>query len=675
MQNRFFSFLLAVTKLRSAGLITAAATLAAMLVLGGCSQYYYQPPALAVTITQPAPVLGSPLSIPLATTDANGNIIATQIQCKAVLQNLQSGQSSNITWAIQDPDPNDGNNYLKACPQNPPAGSTCATLGTITPSTGIYTAPTLLPNFNTIELMAIPAAAPASFAISPLQLKYPTANISSVSPSFLTAGAQYTLDIQGQFFYPATTVTVSGAQTGTVTDVNPNQTMPFGELQAPVQVTLPGLLVVKANNTPSTNFSGARSGTPALVIGEPSSPAAASTIAVQIEQIGTTPDPNNPGSTLPVYANTAFVPLTALNELAVVNADSGTTLQTTTGQTVTISLPSGFAPTAAAANPANHTVAVVSATTPELAVVDATQDTVIHTYPIPASGSVKLDDGSCTVCAIVVDSIRNLAVLDTASGYMTMDLSSGKTSAAMSAPAAEDFAYDPNTQNVYIPYANSNGSGMDVLNLANGSLASYAPASGSNGVGAQPDSTAFDPATDIALTADEASSNYTLTNFNLASASNGQITAPSLSFAITASCSGAWENSSLEFSSHLAWLANAGECVAVAQLPASPVSGSLASPTTVSPGTDKAMGMRWANLGIGPDGIVWNTAPHSLSTFIGMNGHSYALALRADQTMLVKVDLQQLLAAPAAPSPQDANQVDPTAEVNNVPIVNYIPLP
>ncbi len=541
MQKRLFFHFHGAKSFRWAGVITAAAALASMLALGGCSEYYYQPPPITVIITQPSnSPYTPPPTIPLASTDANGNIVATQIQCKAVVQNLQSGQSSTVTWAIQDSNPNDGPNYLKACPQFPQAGSTCATLGTITPDKGVYTSPTLLPSFNTIMIMAIPAADPSRFSTSAVTLDYPTANISSVSPSFLTAGASYTLDLKGQFFYPATAVTVSGAQTSAPTAVNPNQIIPFNELQAPVQVTFPGLLEVNAANPNSVGLDGQpNTGSPALVIAQPSSPSASTTIAVQIEETGTTPDPNNPGGTLPVYANTAFVPLTSFNELAVVNADSGTTLNTSTGQPVTISLPSGFAPTAAAANPAHNTVAVISATTPALAVVDATQDTVAHTYPIPVSGIAKFSDGSCSVCAVVVDSIRNLAVLDTASGYMTMDLSSGQTSTVMSAPVSENFAYDPTTQNVYIPYYNSS-SGMDVLNLASGKLSSYVPANGSSGLGIQPDSTAYDLTTGIALTADENSSNYTLTNFNLASAGNGQVTAPSLSFAITSACGGEW---------------------------------------------------------------------------------------------------------------------------------------
>ncbi len=667
MLNRFFSRIpLAATRFWPAGMSFCLAWLAAAL-LAGCSEYYIPPPSIAVTITNPSLLANT---LPLATTDSSGNIVASTLQCTAVVQNTTKGQSTAVTWAIQDPNPHDSG-YLQACPASPAAGTTCATLGTIS-STGLYTAPSLLPQYNSVIVMATSVADPTQIAYSPLVLQNPEAMINSVSPAFLTAGSGYTLDIKGQYFYPTTTVSVTGAQAGAVTPVNPNSTEPFGELTVPIQISLPGLVQVQAANPQS----GSSVGNAYPVIGQPSSAAASSAIAVQIEQVGTMPDPNNAGSTLPVYGNTAFVPLTATNALVLVNADAGAVLKNSNSQPLTIAMPAGFAPTAAAANPAHDTVAVISATTPDLVVVDAVKDTVVSEYPIPVNTTASFSDGSCAVCAVVVDSIRNLAVLDTASGYLTMDLATGKTSAIMNAPAAENFAYDPNTQTAYIPYYNSNNSGLDLLNLATGQLSSFTPQNGASGAGAQPDSAAYDLSTGIAVIADESSSNYALVNFNRRSVAGSQITAPSLQFPITTNCTGAWDAADLEFSSHLGWFANEGGCVALVQLPTAPVSGSLSSPAAQqSNSSGQSVGVRWASLGAGPDGVNWTAAPHALATYLGMDGNAYGLALRADRAMLVKVNLKQLFAAPAPATPADANQVDPTATVNNAAIVNYIPLP
>lgn len=657
-RNPFLPSLFAGGFRRNAWLLSVALLAAA---LAGCSQYYVPPPPIAVNFTV------APLSfVPLVTTDSSGNIVPSTFQFRAQVLNTTSGQSTALTWAIQNP------STLAACPANPPAGSPCAGLGTIS-GTGLYTAPALLPNPNTVDIMAIPLVNPSLASTLPVLLVNPIAVISSISPSFVTSGAKYTLDVKGQYFYPSTTVTVSGAQAGAITPVNPNNTEPFTEFTVPAQIVSPGLLQVQATNP---NASG--SGNPGSIIAQPSSPAASSTVAVEIEQVGTTPDPNNAGSTLPVYGNTAFVPLMAKNELAVVNADSGAALTDSSGQPLTIALPSGFAPSAVAANPANNTVAVISASTPDLLVVDAVKDVVINEYPLPVNTTASFSDGNCAVCAMVVDSIRNQAILDTASGYMTVALATGKTSAAIAAPAAENFAYNYNTQTAYIPFYNGSSAGLDILNFSTGALSTFQPAVGSSGVGAEPDSAAFDLGTGSALVADEASSNYALVNFNSALVSGNSISAPEQTFTPTTQCTGAWDAAALEFSTHLALLANEGSCIAVAQMASSPTSGTPASPTILNSFGQYAH-LRWATLGAGPDGVAWNASPHGLAAYIGMDGHAYVLALRSDQAMLVKVDLAALLSAPAPSAPADVNQVDPTAcesiKGSCVTPVTYIPLP
>ncbi|MGH9534013.1 MAG: hypothetical protein ACRD2E_04055 [Terriglobales bacterium] len=623
--------------------------LALAALLAGCEDYYTPPPSPTVSVSPAAGTDGiGPVEVSLDVLSSSGAISAGTQQFTSQVYN---STDTKVSWSIVDPVTGDDLPGGKEADGSAPYGSI--------DSTGLYTAPALPPAVATFVVTATARAFTTAQGQAQVQLTTPAPVLSSVTvetsgsnPTPVPAmvqGNSYTLVLNGQFLYSNSVVTISGGTAGKVIPPS-GKTAPFLTLTVPVTVNTAGLTevgITSPNSAPAN---------PAQLVVEPYSPAASSSLAAIIESIGA----NSSGA--PILANKVYVPQTSANTVAVVNGDTGAQLSNG-GTPLDIAMPSGFAPTAAATDPQTNTVAIISATTDQLVLVDATKDTVAATYAIPISGTASFSDGvTCGVCGVVADASRDVAVLDTAAGYLTLNLATGAASSPIAAPAAENFAYDAITQHVYAPYFNSSGSGLNVINLATGAVQAYAlPGDAGFTLGAELAAAAFDPTTSLGLLADAATGQYAAINFNAATASGSGITAPAAQFGITAACSDDWRSAQLEPSSHFGWFGDGGgDCIAVAALPTGALTGPAAAPATI----------RWAALGAGPDGVDWSSAiaPQSQSVFIGLNGTFYGLALRGDGKYLARVDLAGMLAAPAPASPADDNQVDASGVITYIPI-------
>lgn len=110
----------------------------------------------------------------------------------------------------------------------------------------------------------------------------------------------------------------------------------------------------------------------------------------------------------------------------------------------TIPMPSGFVPNVTAASQAGQEVAVISYSSPEVLVIDASNlpssdpasNTVIQTFKSPVTQSVTFNGIACMICAAVVNPANNQLVLSTAQGYYTMDFASGAFTLLPLTPAA-----------------------------------------------------------------------------------------------------------------------------------------------------------------------------------------------------------------------------------------------
>jgi hypothetical protein len=593
---------------RPAAWIPLTALLFTAALAAGCNEYYTPPPPVAVSLTTPAPALV------ITTTDAFGNPTPATLQLNGTVEN--SG-NTNIIYSVGTL----GNYTI--------GGN--ANVGTIS-STGLYTAPTSLPTSNNVVTVVAEAAADTSQKASvSIKLLNPAANVASVTPAVVTAGQSYTLDLKGSNFTSGASVNLSGAQLGTPTLVSST------ELKVPAQITGSGLLAIKVVNPNAAGNSNA-----IAVRSQPAAPSASSANAILVGTVGTDAQGN------PIQATKAYIP--EGNTLAVVNLDAGQQIRE-------IQLPAGFQASLAAADPGpdpSQSQVVVASTTSNLVqVVNAQSDQVTLSWPVPVTTTTTVDGASCEICALLVDSTRDEAILDTAAGYFTLNLATGVTSTPIVAPASANFAYDAQSRRIFAPYASSGGSGVNVVDLTDSSVT---PVELTNGVlfGTGADTAAFDASTALLTVADVNSGTYLGLNFNNAVNTGLALSVPASPFDITSACPGTWSQASIEPSSHLGWFANAGGCVAVATLPQAPASGQPGAPSLI----------RWAQVPIGPDAEAWINSPlgtpQSLSVYAGPDGHIYGIAVRSNGTELLKMDLTLMQQAPIVAGGGDANQVDPT---------------
>lgn len=612
--------------------LSAALVLALATALTACNDYYTPPPPVSVSLSTPNNVTG----VALLSQQSDGTWAPGTLQITATVNN---SPNQKVTWKINNggPDVIGGN----------------AELGTID-STGKYTAPATMPNPSTLVITAVPEGDPSRTNFLTIQLFTPLASVTSVTPGTVVAGSDALLTVKGVNFYNtpkngSATVNVSGTLVKSVAFAAPgsNSASFTNQLTAQVHVSAPGLLQIAVQNPGSAGNTN-----PVSILSQPASPSGSSSIAVLN---GQATDSN--GKT--VSGNLAYVAQSTANQVAVVNLDAGAEINTWT-------LPSGFNPTAVAANPAQNTVVAVSGASPQLAVLDAGKGTILHTWPVAVTGAAQFSDGSCQICGIVVDADRNLALLSTASGYFTVDLGSGAATQVAAIPPgenpSENFSYDPATQRLYAPWYTGTSAGVRVINVATRTSTPFTLPSGTAfSLGTQLDAATLDQVTGYGIVSDEATGQFTALNLNNQTTGSNSVSAPASQFSITTACGGGWEGAAIEPYNHLALLTNSGGCIAAAALPQASASGNPAAPSSV----------RWSLLGTaGPDGVNWTNAamPHAAATYLDVNGKSWGLALRQDQSMLVKVDLAGLIAAPVVSGGSDAHQVNPAN------VVIYIPL-
>lgn len=611
----------------SAALVVTLAT-----ALTACNDYYTPPPPVAVSLVSANNVTG----VALLSQQSDGTWKPGTLQLTATVEN---SPDQKVTWKIN----NGGTDVV--------GGN--AALGTID-STGLYTAPATLPNPGSLLITAVPDADPARPSTISIQLFTPLASVTSVTPGAVVAGSDASLTVKGVNFYStsnngAATVNVSGAQVQSVTfgAADANASSFTSQLTAQVHVNAPGLLQIAVQNPGSPGNTN-----PISILSQPASPSGSSSIAVLNGQAA-----DKSGNS--ITGNLAYVPRSTANQIAVVNLDAGAEINSW-------ALPGGFNPVAVAANPAQNTVVAVSNAQTQLAVLDASKGTVLHTWPVAVTGTASFSDGSCAICGIVVDADRNLAVLSTASGYMTVDLNSGAATPVAAIPsgenASENFSYDPTTQRIYAPWYTSSSAGLRVIDVPSKTSQTFTlPAGTSFSFGTELDAAALDQVTGYGLVADEATGQFTALNLNNQTTGSNSVSAPAAQFPVTTACGGGWEGIAIEPYNHLALFTNNSGCIAAAALPNSSATGTPTVPSSVF----------WSMLGTAaPDGVSWTNAamPHAATTYVDINGKSWGLALRQDQSMLVKVDLSGLIAAPAVSGGAGAQQVDPSKAVTYMPL-------
>src|SRR3989441_3563596 len=333
----------------------------------------------------------------------------------------------------------------------------------------------------------------------------------------------------------------------------------------------------------------------------------------------------------------AYVPISSLERVAVINIDS----TTPAALIKSISMPLGYHPNATAANPVTQQVVVISYTSPDVQIIDGSQDVFVATVTAPVTRFAGFSGGACMICGALIDTSTNSAILDTAQGYVLLNLATRQFSAFLSGTVAgENFAFNTNTRIVLNPtYGQGVPAGLQAINLAGGPVFTY-----STSVGAFPDSSAIDINTNVAVVPDEFTSNQYLINMAEATfdslSSPPRFSAPSTVFAFPlTSCRNDWTMVSVESSTHLLFLASEfADCAAVESLPASIVSGAPPTPAA----------FRWSHM-TSPDAIPWNNGgdPHGIAVFTSVvDGKPYGFLVRSDQAWVARIDLEGVKNAP-----------------------------
>ena len=348
----------------------------------------------------------------------------------------------------------------------------------------------------------------------------------------------------------------------------------------------------------------------------------------------------------------AYVPVPSSNLVSVVNLDAA---QGTNPVITTIPTPNSYSPNATAADQLRSEVLAISYSSPVIQVIDASHDVLVTTLTSPVTTSVGFSGGSCMVCGITVDPASNKAILDTAQGYLTLDLSSLTFSPFLPAAPAENFGYDPNGSLVLSPtYGVSSFTGLQLFNVLGGNIFNFSSSLGSN-----PDAAAVDINTGIVAVPDEYTGDQYLINMQGAQLSSTtappSFTTPSTVFHINFTNCGSelydWSLVSAESSSHLLFLGTEfADCAAVESLPVSPFAGSPPLPAV----------FKWGHMPIRPDGFSWNNGgdPHGIAVFSSVvDGKSYGFLVSDDANWVARIDLSALAGAPAL-SGGGANEVD-----------------
>ena len=321
-----------------------------------------------------------------------------------------------------------------------------------------------------------------------------------------------------------------------------------------------------------------------------------------------------------------------------------------------VPMPPGFIPNAAAASQSSYLVAVISYTSPNVQIIDAsnlstdlTNNTVISTFTAPVTQKVTLNGVTCMICAAVVNPVTNQLLLSTAQGFYTMDLVSGNFTALPFTPApvpVENFTLNPIVTNPYILAPDPATGNLQILNLTTSAVTTV-----SSGLTA-PGAVALDLITDYAAIVDADTNNQSLLTLTdpqsplFGVASGIGVCAPPAPQNMNMVALGVSQNPSASAAAHTLFTSQtAGSCVGFEIWPPPSESGAplgQLQPSLVSYG--------YGPLSNTPDGntFVNGSDPNAIATFNSVvDKKNYGLLIdgnpQANQQWIAKINFGNLL--------------------------------
>ncbi|HET9095182.1 MAG TPA: hypothetical protein VFN37_00860 [Candidatus Baltobacteraceae bacterium] len=282
--------------------------------------------------------------------------------------------------------------------------------------------------------------------------------------------------------------------------------------------------------------------------------------------------------------------------------------------------------------------------------------------------------GDCYLCGIAWDPNDSAVLVSTLNGYEFYDPVAGKQSrATIPAPIAENFGYNPATNQIWSPQEQTNNEEEDLVDVAGSTWYAITPSLTS--VLREPDAGAVDPTTNVAMSLDEFSGTTAIVPLGGAVLATpapganppGTLTAPLAATNNIMVDSGCETNAiSIDPTKHVAFISgeySSPDCVGAVQLPA-------AAPTTAFV---PASYMWIPQLPNTPDGNTFDSAldPHVAATFyLPGSGDLYGLIFNYSRSYIAVVDITKLLAAP--PWASDPHQVDPSYDLFANGVLTYV---
>ena len=150
-----------------------------------------------------------------------------------------------------------------------------------------------------------------------------------------------------------------------------------------------------------------------------------------------------------------------------------------------VPMPPGFKPNATVASPTSALVAVISYSSPDIQIIDASNlasdvnnNLIINTFTAPVTQKATFYGPgtavpaiTCMICAAVVNPANNQLLLSTAQGYFYLNLTTGSFTALPLVPTplpAASFALNPNSAQPYI--VSPAGAEVQFINLASNTV-------------------------------------------------------------------------------------------------------------------------------------------------------------------------------------------------------------
>lgn len=309
-------------------------------------------------------------------------------------------------------------------------------------------------------------------------------------------------------------------------------------------------------------------------------------------------------------------------------------------------------------------------------VIDLTTGTpaLVNTIATDATQLFNSSGGQCYLCGVAWDPKDKAILVSTLNGYEFYDPNTGKhVRATIPAPIAENFGYNPATNQIWSPQEETNNEEEDLVDIAGSTWYALTPSIAN--VLVEPDAGAVDSTTNVAMSLDEFSGSTAIIPLGGAKLATpapgvsppGTLTAPLATENSIMLDSGCETNAiSIDPTQHVAFISgeySSPDCVGAVQLP---------STAPIAPFTPTSY-MWFGKLPNTPDGKTFDSAydPHVAATFyLPGNGDLYGLVFNYMRSYIAVVDISKLLAAPV--SATDPHRMDPAYDAFAKGVLAYI---